>query len=45
MIRYKNERGEWKVGKVVEVTKDGLEISELSSSNSSDGYGYGFFWS
>lgn len=43
MIRYRNEQGEWSVGKVIKVKKDGLEIAELGSSNSSDGFGYGFF--
>lgn len=43
MIRYKNEQGEELVeGKVLKVTKDGLEISEFSSG-SNDGYGFGFF--
>jgi hypothetical protein len=43
MIRYRTEEGEWCVGKVVNVKKDGLEIAELGSSNSSNGFGYGFF--
>ena len=43
MIQFKNNQGEWSVGRVVKVRKDGLEIEELSSSSSSDGYGFGFF--
>ncbi|WP_160726095.1 hypothetical protein [Bacillus sp. USDA818B3_A] len=43
MIQFKNIQGEWSVGRVVKVRKDGLEIEELSSSSSSDGYGFGFF--
>ncbi|MEH7121427.1 hypothetical protein V7128_29105 [Neobacillus vireti] len=43
MIRFKDEQGEWKIGRVVNVKKDGLEIEELSSTSSSNGYGYGFF--
>jgi hypothetical protein len=42
MVQFKNEQGEWSIGRVVEVRKDGLEIEELSSS-SSGGYGYGFW--
>jgi hypothetical protein len=42
LIRYKNEKGDWTVGKVVKVNKNGLEIAELGSSNG-DGYGFGFF--
>jgi hypothetical protein len=41
MIRYQNKNGEWVVGKVVNVTKDGLEIAELESHNPNDGYGFG----
>jgi len=43
MIHYKNDQGEWSIGKVVKVRKEGLEIEELSSSSSSTGYGFGFF--
>ncbi|MBS4217980.1 hypothetical protein KHA96_06540 [Bacillus sp. FJAT-49711] len=42
MIRFRNGNGEWRIGKVVKVREDGLEISELSS-NSYGGYGFGFF--
>lgn len=43
MIQYKNDQGEWSIGKVVKVRKEGLEIEELSYSSSSEGYGFGFF--
>jgi len=43
MIQYKNETGEWVTGRVVKVKKNGLEIEQLSSSDSSDGFGYGFW--
>ncbi len=44
MIRFKNKEGEWSIGKVKKVRKDGLEIEELSnSSGSGDGYGFPFF--
>ncbi|WP_040205094.1 hypothetical protein [Neobacillus jeddahensis] len=43
MIHFKNNQGEWTIGRVVEVRKDGLEIEEMSPSSSHDGYGYGFF--
>jgi hypothetical protein len=41
MIRFRNKKGEWVVGKVVNINKDGLEIAELDSANSNDGYGFG----
>ncbi|AZU62917.1 hypothetical protein [Neobacillus mesonae] len=49
IIRFKNKEGQWAMGKVSKVRKDGLEIEELAygRSNSGDGYGYGFwgpFW-
>jgi hypothetical protein len=43
MIRYRNEEGEMVMGKVVNIKKDGLEIAELGSPVSNDGYGFGFF--
>jgi hypothetical protein len=43
MIHFKNNHGEWSIGKVVKVRNDGLEIEELSSSSSNEGYGFGFF--
>ena len=44
MIRFRNKDGEWAVGKVVNVKKDGLEIEEYSDrSHNSDGYGFPFF--
>jgi hypothetical protein len=48
MISFKNENGEWSVGRVVRVKKEGFEIEELTASHSEDGYGFGFwggpFW-
>lgn len=43
MIRYRNTQGEWVTGKVIKVTKEGMEISELSENSSGEGYGFGFF--
>jgi hypothetical protein len=43
MIRFRNKNGELVVGKVVNIKKDGLEIAELDSHGSNDGYGFGFF--
>jgi len=45
MIRFRNKNGEWVVGKVVNVKKDGMEIEELDSahSNYGDRYGFPFF--
>jgi hypothetical protein len=43
MIRFKNNQGEWSIGRVSKVRKDGLEIEELSTSSSDEGYGFGFF--
>jgi hypothetical protein len=43
MIQFKNKHGEWAVGKVVKVKKDGLEIEELNPNQSREGYGFGFF--
>jgi hypothetical protein len=42
MVRFQNEDGEWLVGKVVKVRKDGLEIVE-TSSDKNDGYGFGIW--
>jgi hypothetical protein len=43
IIRYRNEEGEWRVGKILNIKKDGMEIAELSAQNSNNGFGYGFF--
>lgn len=43
MIRFKNSEGEWTIGRVVRVKKEGLEIEELGASSRNDGYGFGFF--
>lgn len=43
VIQYLNQDGEWTIGKIVEVKKDGFEIEELQSSITDDGYGFGFF--
>jgi len=40
IIRFRHENGEWVLGKVVNVKKDGLEIAELDSSHSNNGDGY-----
>ena len=42
MIRFKNSEGEWAIGRVVRVKKEGLEIEELGASSRTDGYGFGF---
>jgi hypothetical protein len=33
MIRYRNKNGEWVVGKVLNVKKNGLEIADLDTSD------------
>ena len=45
MVRFRDKDGEWVVGKVVGIKKDGLEIAELDSSrpNGGDGFGFPFF--
>ncbi|WP_251553641.1 hypothetical protein [Neobacillus muris] len=44
MIRFVNNEGNWAIGRVAKVRKDGLEIEEMSSSSpSGSGYGYGFW--
>ncbi|MEH7106724.1 hypothetical protein [Bacillus sp. JJ1764] len=43
MIKFKNKEGNWTMGRVAKVRKNGLEIEELSSSAESDGYGFGFW--
>jgi hypothetical protein len=40
MVRFRNEKGEWRIGRVSKVTKDGIQIEELIG-NSDEGYGYG----
>jgi hypothetical protein len=48
MIEFRNKQGEWAIGRVVKVKKDGLMIEELKQTGSDDGYGYGLwggpFW-
>lgn len=48
MIRFKNKKGDWSVGRIVKVRKDGLEIEELSPSSPNNAFGFGFgggpFW-
>ncbi|WML31070.1 hypothetical protein RCG24_04035 [Neobacillus sp. OS1-32] len=47
IISFKNKQGQWTIGRVAKVRKDGLEIEELNHSGSDEGYGYGFwgpFW-
>jgi len=43
MIQFKNSHGDLTIGRVVKVSKDGLEIEELSSSLPDGAYGFGFF--
>lgn len=43
VIRYKNEEGNWTFGKIVSVKKDGIELSEISSTSPDEGFGFGFF--
>lgn len=43
IINFKNKKGEWAVGRVAEVKKDGLMIEEMTSSIPDDGYGFGFW--
>lgn len=45
VVRFKKENGEWAVGKVVKVRKDGMEIIESNPSDKINGYGYGFWGS
>lgn len=40
MIRFKNKEGDWSVGRIVKVKKDGVEIEELLTQSSSEGYGF-----
>ncbi len=41
IIHFQTQNGEWVIGRVAKVRKDGLEMEELRSS-SSEGFGYGF---
>ncbi|PLS08592.1 hypothetical protein [Neobacillus cucumis] len=43
MIKFKNKQGNWSIGRVLRVKKNGLEIEELQSLESSTGYGFGFW--
>jgi hypothetical protein len=43
VIKVQNHEGKWVMGRVVKVRKDGLELEEVNSSSSNDGYGYGFW--
>jgi len=46
LVRFKKENGEWSVGRVVKVRKDGMEIEDLNPSfGKSEGYGFGFWGS
>ena len=42
MVQFRTKKGDWRIGRVVKVTKDGVQIEELNA-NSDDGYGYGFW--
>ncbi|WP_066304574.1 hypothetical protein [Bacillus sp. FJAT-29814] len=43
LIQYRNNEGEWAVGRVSNVKKDGLEIEDLTNHQPSEGYGFGFW--
>ncbi|OIK09814.1 hypothetical protein BIV60_22890 [Bacillus sp. MUM 116] len=43
MIRFKNEKGDCVIGKIVKVKEEGFEVSELNSKQPNEGYGFGFF--
>ncbi|WP_462413296.1 hypothetical protein [Neobacillus sp. Marseille-QA0830] len=43
LIRFQNKEGEWTMGRVAKVRKEGLEIEELGHTSSGAGYGFGFF--
>lgn len=43
MVRFRKENGDWVVGRVTNINKEGLEIEEFGKHNPSDGYGFGFF--
>ncbi|MCQ6282153.1 hypothetical protein [Bacillus sp. EB600] len=42
IVRFRNEDGEWHIGRVEKVTKEGIQIEELIG-NSNEGYGYGLW--
>lgn len=43
MVRFKNEKNQWVIGKVILVDQNGIEIEEYSHSDHERGYGFGFF--
>lgn len=43
IVRFRKENGEWSIGKVVKVRKDGLEILEQNEIETDGGYGFGFW--
>jgi len=43
IIKYQNKDGDWKMGRVAKVRKDGLEMEELNPEGTSDGYGFPFW--
>ena len=42
LIHFQNQKGDWRIGRVAKVRKDGIEIEELIPSRS-EGFGYGFW--
>jgi hypothetical protein len=39
MVRFRTKKGDWRIGKVVKATKDGVQIKELIA-NADEGYAY-----
>jgi hypothetical protein len=46
MVRFRTEKGDWRIGRVVNVTKDGVQIEKLidNSNKAISDEGYGFPW-
>lgn len=44
IVKFQNEDGNWVIGKVIDVTSDGLKIEEYQTqTNLDDGISYGLF--
>lgn len=43
VIKVQNIEGKWVMARVVKVRKEGLEMEEVDSSESNEGFGYGFW--
>ncbi|WP_066061847.1 hypothetical protein [Neobacillus soli] len=43
VIKVQNNEGKWVMARVVKVRKEGLEMEEVDSSVSNEGFGYGFW--